>query len=42
MPTTIQLSEDTRDDLRRYKAEHGVTYDEAIQKLLADVGWFDE
>lgn len=42
MVTTIQLDEDTRDELRKYKAEYGFTYDEAIEKLLADSGWFDE
>lgn len=42
MPTTVQLDEDTRDELRRYKAEHGLTYDEAVNKLLMESGWFDE
>lgn len=42
MVTTVQLGEDTRDELRKYKAEHGLTYDEAVQKLLADTGWFGE
>lgn len=42
MTTSIQIDDDTRDELRKYKAEHGLTYTEAIQKLLNDVGWFDE
>lgn len=42
MVTTVQIEEDTRDELRKYKAEHGITYDEAVQKLLYDTGWFDE
>lgn len=42
MVTTVQLREDTRDELRKYKAKHGLTYDEAVSKLLDEVGWFDE
>lgn len=42
MVTTIELQEDTRDELRVYKAEHGLTYNEAVEKLLAEAGWFDE
>lgn len=42
MVTTVQIQEDTRDELRKYKAEHGITYDEAVSKLLYDAGWFDE
>lgn len=37
--TTIELSEETRDELRRYKAQDGQTYDEAVTNLLEDVGW---
>lgn len=32
--THIEISTDTRKDLRVYKAERGITYDEAIQDLL--------
>ena len=42
MTTSIQLDEDTRDELRKYKAGHGLTYDEALNKLLYETGWFDE
>lgn len=42
MVTSVQLEEDTRDELRRYKAEYGLTYNEAVEKLLAEAGWFDE
>lgn len=34
--THIEISKATRKDLRVYKAERGITYDEAIQKLLND------
>lgn len=40
--TTIELDEDVRDELRRYKAQDGQTYDEAIIELLEAVGWLDE
>jgi len=36
MKTTIQLSEDTRDRLRVFKAEHGLSYDEAVTKLMEE------
>lgn len=32
--THIEITEETRKDLRVYKAEDGLTYDEAIQELL--------
>lgn len=34
--THIEIREETRDELRVYKAEHGMTYDEAIQELMSD------
>lgn len=40
--TTIEIDEAVRDELRRYKAEHGETYDGAIQKLLQNDGWYDD
>lgn len=42
MVTTIEVHEDTRDELRKYKAEHGLTYNEALEKLLAESGWYDD
>lgn len=32
--TTIEVDEETRDELRVYKAERGLTYDAAIRELL--------
>ena len=40
--TNIPVSEDTRRELRQYKAADGQTYDEAIRELLSQSGWFDE
>lgn len=37
--TTIELNEETRNELRRYKAQDGQTYDEAILELLEQAGW---
>lgn len=37
--TTIELEDETRDELRRYKAQDGQTYDEAIMELLSIAGW---
>lgn len=39
--TSISVKEPVRDELRRYKAEDGLTYDEAIARLLAQAGWID-
>jgi hypothetical protein len=39
--TTITVKEAVRDELRRYKADDGLTYDEAIVKLLNEVDWLD-
>lgn len=33
--TSITLDADARDELRKYKAEHGDTYTEAVWRLLA-------
>lgn len=38
----VQIDDSTRDELRRYKAEHGDTYDEAINRLLENDGWNNE
>lgn len=35
--THIEIKEERRDALRVYKAKEGLTYDEAIAKLLAEV-----
>jgi len=32
--THIEITEETRDELRVWKAERGLTYDEAITELL--------
>jgi len=37
--TTIEVNEAVRDELRRYKAQDGQTYDEAIAELLENSGW---
>jgi hypothetical protein len=39
--TSIRLSTEARDELRRYKADDGLTYSEAIIQLLTDAGWFN-
>lgn len=38
----VSIDDDTRDELRKYKAEHGETYTEAVDRLLAEAGWGDE
>lgn len=38
----IQIDDATRDELRKYKAENGDTYDEAVNRLLVASGWSDE
>ena len=38
----VSIDDDTRDELRKYKAEHGDTYSEAVERLLSDSGWFNE
>ena len=40
--TSISVKEPVRDELRRYKAEDGLTYDEAIARLLAQAGWIED
>lgn len=40
--TTIELDKETRDELRRYKAQDGLTYDEAIEELLREAGWLTD
>lgn len=39
--TTISVKQTVRDELRRYKAEDGLTYDEAIARLLEESGWIE-
>lgn len=36
------MPDEVRDDLRRYKAEYGDTYGQAVRRLLATAGWIDE
>jgi len=38
----VQIDDSTRDELRKYKAEYGDTYDEAVNRLLVSSGWYDE
>jgi len=40
--TSINISEAVRDELRRYKADDGLTYDEAIARLLTEVDWIED
>jgi hypothetical protein len=40
--TSISVKEPVRDELRRYKADDGLTYDEAIARLLEQVGWIED
>lgn len=37
--TTIGVKEPVQNELRRYRAEDGLTYHEAIAQLLEEVGW---
>jgi hypothetical protein len=39
--TTITVKKAIRNELRRFKAQDGLTYDEAIARLLAEEGWID-
>jgi len=38
----VSIDDDVRNDLRRYKAENGDTYSEAVKRLLKNEGWIDE
>jgi hypothetical protein len=40
--TSITVYEEVRDELRRYKAQDGLTYDEAIARLLEEADWIDD
>jgi len=40
--TNIPLTKDRRAALRQYKAAEGLTYDEAIEQLLSEAGWYDD
>lgn len=40
--TSINIKEPIRDELRRYKANDGLTYDEAIARLLDRADWIDD
>lgn len=40
--TSISVHEAVRDELRRYKADDGLTYDEAIARLLETAGWIED
>lgn len=40
--TSISVKKPIRNELRRYKADDGLTYDEAIARLLEHAGWVDD
>jgi len=40
--THLEISEERRDELRIYKAQDGLTYDEALEELLEKAGWYDD
>jgi antitoxin component of RelBE/YafQ-DinJ toxin-antitoxin module len=35
----LKIDDETRNKLRRYKAQDGLTYTEAIERLLNETGW---
>lgn len=37
----LQVDDDTRDELRKFKAQDGLTYSEAIERLLDRDGWYE-
>lgn len=39
--THVEISKERRNELRRYKAQDGQTYDEAIKELLTNAGWYE-
>jgi hypothetical protein len=39
--THVEIGEETRNRLRRYKSVDGLTYDEAINELLDGAEWVD-
>lgn len=39
--THIEITEERRKELRMYKAKEGMTYDEAIEELLSEAGWYE-
>jgi len=38
----VSIDDDVRDELRKYKAEHGDTYTAAVNRLLVNEGWIDD
>jgi len=40
--THIEITTERRGELRVYKAQEGLTYDEALAQLLEEAGWYDE
>ena len=40
--TSVNLKKAVCDELRRYKTEDGLTYDEAIAWLLSEGDWIDD
>jgi hypothetical protein len=37
----VDIPDDVRDELRKYKAQDGQTYGEAVDELLKESGWYD-
>ncbi len=40
--TRIPIDSEVRNELRKYKAEHGETYTQAVTRLLKNDGWTNE
>lgn len=40
--TSITIHEVVRDELRRYKADDGLTYNQAIARLLDHADWIED
>jgi hypothetical protein len=40
--TSLSFKKNVCDESRQYKAEDGLTYDEAIGRLLAEVDWIGD
>jgi hypothetical protein len=38
----VNMPDEIRDELRKYKAEHGDTYGEAVDRLLKNTGWYND
>lgn len=38
----VKIDDDVRNELRKYKAEYGDTYTQAVNRLLESEGWYDD